>query len=311
MNYGNIVKNFPRGGNLFINTKCAICGTQNNAKIKYTATLDEKTFSSEIFSARRLPDRRHYQWVVCNLCGLYRSDPIYNVDLFDLYKESSFEYSAELHGLNNSYKKILRKTNMDFNNKSILELGGGTGFFLMEAEKLGFTSFLEIEPSISSKAKADVKLQQYFISELLKPGLVKNDSRDVIVAFHVLDHLPDPKESLNILKNILKPEGQLILAVHNVKSFSALLLKNKSPIFDVEHTYLFSKVSIRMLLESTGFKNIKVKHYKNSYSIAYLIHLMPMPKKLKVFLLNSSFVNLFRRIKLKVPLGNIYAIASK
>ena len=292
-------------------TKCAICATLGNYKVKFKSTIDENTFSIEVFSARRLPDRRHYQWVICNTCGLYRSDPIQDVDLFQLYKQSTFDYTSALDDLRNSYRKLLEKSNMDFKNKSILELGGGNGFFLLEAEKLGFTRFVEIEPSQSARSEAAPRFKKFFISEMLRPGLVESSSQDVITAFHVLDHLPEPRESVLILKDYLKPDGQLILAVHNVKSFSALFLKNKSPIFDVEHTYLFSKKTLKMLLMSVGFRNVEVKHYKNTYSIAYLIHLIPIPKKLKITLLDSCLKDFLRRSKLKLPLGNIYAIATK
>ena len=78
----------------FISTKCAICGTPGNADVVYKASLDESTFSVEVFSARRLPDRRHYQWVRCRNCDLLRSDPILNVDLADLYEKSTFDYSS-------------------------------------------------------------------------------------------------------------------------------------------------------------------------------------------------------------------------
>lgn len=297
----------------FVNiaTRCTVCGTLDNCTIKYLSTVDDSTFSTEVFSARRLPDRRHYQWVICDSCGLFRSDPIQDVDLFKLYKESTFDYSNELHGLRNSYRKLLEKTKGEFRGKSLLELGGGNGFFLLEARKLGITNFIEIEPSVSAKEEADSSIKEFFISEMLKPDLVDSESQDFIAAFHVLDHLPDPKKSVLILKEFLKLDGFLIIAVHNVRSISATLLRHNSPIFDVEHTFLFSKKTLRLLLLSAGFSHIKVKHYKNSYSLAYLLHLLPIPRKIKFSILDSKFNKILQKIKITVPLGNIYAIASK
>lgn len=294
-----------------ISTTCAICKTFGNSTKIYDSTIDESTFSVEVFSARRLPDRRHYQWVTCNACGLFRSDPIQDIDLFNLYKESTFDYSNELHGLSNSYRKLLEKTDGNFEGKSLLELGGGNGFFLLEAKKLGFKNLIEIEPSISARANADASIQNSFISEMLSPNLIKQGTQDYIAAFHVLDHLPNPSESVQILKSFLKERGYLIVAVHNVRSISATLLKNRSPIFDVEHTYLFSKETLRLLLLEAGFSNIVIKHYKNSYSLAYILHLLPMPSAIKSKILDSNLSALLRKIKITVPLGNIYAIASK
>lgn len=303
---------FKKGHQLKISTKCAICGTLDNSKVIYKSTIDESAFSVEVFSARRLPDRRHYQWVSCNKCALFRSDPIEDIDLFRLYKESTFDYSSELHGLSNSYRKLLIKTKLDFKGKSLLELGGGNGFFLEEAISLGFTQLTEIEPSESARNSARPDLRKYFIMDMLKPGLVENNTQDVVAAFHVMDHLSDPSSALKILLDYLKPDGKILIAVHNVHSISATLLKNKSPIFDVEHTYLYSKKTLATLLASVGFKNIKIKHYKNSYSLAYIIHLLPIPNSLKISILSyKKNENLLRKIRVKVPLGNIYAIATK
>ena len=64
-----------------IATKCPICETLNNSVSVYPSNVDANSFSTEVFSARRLPDRRHYQWVRCNSCTLLRSDPVLDVDL--------------------------------------------------------------------------------------------------------------------------------------------------------------------------------------------------------------------------------------
>ena len=82
-----------------IPTICPICETSNNSEEVYPANIDADTFSTEVFSARRLPDRKHYQWVRCKSCTLLRSDPILEVDLEKLYVESTFDYSSELNGL--------------------------------------------------------------------------------------------------------------------------------------------------------------------------------------------------------------------
>ena len=292
-------------------TRCAICGTYENALLVYPATVDEASFSVEIFSARRMPDRKHYQWVRCLTCDLYRSDPVSTVNLSDLYEKSTFDYSAELHGLKNSYSRIVRKSVGEPKGKSIMEIGGGNGFFLEEALRMGFSNIVEIEPSKHAYESADPKIKKYFIRDTLKAGILDSNSRDLVVAFHVLDHLQDPNNALTTMRAILKPGGVACLAVHNVNSLSARLLKSKSPIFDVEHMYLYSKSTLKALLEKNGFSNVKVRHYRNSYSIAYLFHLLPISRRLKSFILNGQFGEMLRKIRVTVPLGNMWAYAEK
>lgn len=294
-----------------IETKCAICRSYGNSKVIYKSTVDSKSFTPEIFSARRIPDRKYYQWVRCNKCGLYRSDPVSNIDLSDLYKNSSFDYSNELHGLSNSYKKIVSKSCLDPTGKTLIEIGGGNGFFLEEALGMGFKSVVEIEPSVNAYNSAKPELKRFFIVDMLKPGLIEDGIADIVVIFHVLDHMSDPLEVLRLIYKMLKPSGSICIAVHNINSFSAKVLGNRSPIFDVEHTFLYSKNTIKKLLEEAGFKKVKASHYKNSYSIRYLIHLIPFNKNLKKKLLDSINYRKLFDIRITVPLGNMWVVGFK
>ena len=88
----------------------------------------------KFFSARRLPDRRFYRWVKCLKCGLYRSDPVLNINLSDLYTKSTFDYGAEVNGLKKTYSLLVKKALLPGKPKGgILEIGGGNGFFLEKA----------------------------------------------------------------------------------------------------------------------------------------------------------------------------------
>jgi 2-polyprenyl-3-methyl-5-hydroxy-6-metoxy-1,4-benzoquinol methylase len=294
-----------------ISTRCAICNSFENSEVIYKSTVDSNSFTPEIFSARRLPDRKYYQWVRCKKCSLYRSDPVSDIDLSELYKKSSFDYSNELHGLSNSYKKIVSKTCQNPSGKTLIEIGGGNGFFLEEALDMGFNSVVEVEPSINAYNSAKPNLKQYFIVEMLKTGLIEYDIADIVVIFHVLDHLTDPAEVLRLIYKMLKPGGSICIAVHNINSVSAKVLGSKSPIFDVEHTYLYSQKTIKRMLTDAGFKRVKASHYKNSYSILYLIHLIPIGSGLKKKMLESKIMRKFSNIRLTVPLGNMWASGVK
>ena len=294
-----------------IATRCAVCDSLGNSREGFPSTVDANSFTAEVFSARRLPDRRHYRWVTCNNCGMYRSDPVSDINLDDLYRNSSFDYSGEVHGLKNSYRKIVAKTCANPRDKDLIEIGGGNGFFLEEALDMGFKTVREVEPSVDARDQAPEHLKQYFITDMLRPNLIPSESADVAVIFHVLDHLPDPLDTLKLILETLKPGGSICIAVHNVKSISATLLRSKSPIFDVEHTYLYSKKTLKLLLEKAGYSEIEIRHYKNSYSLAYLFHLLPLSRRFKSKLLNSNYGQLLRRVRLTVPLGNMWAVARK
>ena len=135
-------------------------------------------------------------------------------------------------------------------------------------------------------------------------GSIPDASVDVIAIFHTLDHLADPLQLIQTCYDKLDSDGRLLIAVHNVRAISARLLKSRSPIFDIEHTYLFDKSTLKSALEKAGFKNVQVWSYKNYYSLAYLWHLLPMPTPLKLFVLNSIIGRLMEKIRFWIPLGN-------
>jgi SAM-dependent methyltransferase len=243
---------------------------------------------------------------------LLRSDPIADLDLAHLYTQSTFDYASELQGLGNTYSKIvLQECRIENLKGGILEIGGGNGFFLEQMLKLGFENLVEIEPSLDAKQKSHPRISTNFMTVMFDNETPLEQEFGLAVSFHVLDHLRDPLGFLLAIKKNLRFEGEILLAVHNSKSISAKLLKNKSPIFDVEHTFLYDKKTLNLLLRQSGFRNVRVMSYWNTYSLAYLVQLLPISRKLRIWIANSKLSNLLNQIPLRVPLGNIYAVGTK
>lgn len=278
----------------------------------YPSNIDEISFSPEVFSARRLPDRRHYQWVRCNRCSLLRSDPVFRINLEKLYVESTFDYSTEINGLKKTYMALVKKClgSKKFIN-SIFEVGGGNGFFLEVAKDKGFKSIQGVEPSIEAIKAARPDIKPHIIGKMMATGILKSNSNEVGVMFHTLDHLPDPVQTLRDCYDALISGGVFIVAVHNERSWSARLLKNRSPIIDVEHTHLYSRKTGKMIFEKSGFIQVKTGMYMNNYSLAYLLHLLPISRKIKKSILKSYFGLLLLKIRVIVPLGNIWISGTK
>ncbi len=294
-----------------ITTSCPICEKTGNSKVVYDANIDQETFSIEVFSARRLPDRKHYQWVRCNTCSLLRSDPILDIDLERLYVESTFDYSSEVGGLKRTYIDITKKVSRGLKVDSILEIGGGNGFFLEEALDNGFKKVCGVEPSTEAIAAARADVKPHMIASLMKSGIVADNTFDVGAMFHTLDHLPDPVTTLRDAFNALKPGGVFVVAVHNERSWSARLLGEKSPIIDVEHTHLYSKKTGRLVFEKAGFENVKAGAYWNHYSLAYILHLIPISRTFRRKILDSAIGTILSKIKVIVPLGNMWVSGQK
>src|SRR3989344_6508466 len=132
--------------------KCAICGDKQNTELRYKESIDFEKVDKNTFSARRIPEKVHYQLLRCNNCGLIISSPILSTDKIKyLYKESDFTYSEEVPSLKKTYSYYLKHAlKYVGKNPKLLEIGSGNGFFLEEVKTIGIKDFWGVEPSRSA-----------------------------------------------------------------------------------------------------------------------------------------------------------------
>lgn len=133
---------------------------------------------------------------------------------------------------------------------AILDIGAGTGDFLVRAEKRGW-EIAGVEPNSDARKLAS------------KKGVTLNDSTanfragafDVITMWHVLEHVPDLEAQIRELKRLLKRDGLIIVAVPNYRSYDAQKYKENWAAYDVpRHLWHFSQNGIRKLFSGEGFK---------------------------------------------------------
>ncbi|WP_086475594.1 MULTISPECIES: class I SAM-dependent methyltransferase [Arenibacter] len=138
---------------------------------------------------------------------------------------------------------------------SLLDVGAGTGDFLLAAKNNGFET-LGVEPNKTARTNAAQKGIR-----LEKELEAISDSKfDTISLWHVLEHLPELEEQIKILIKLLSEKGTFIIAVPNYKSYDASYYKNYWAAYDVpRHLWHFSKTSIEKLFEPHGYKVVKTK----------------------------------------------------
>lgn len=294
-------------------TRCAICGEEDNAAELWPATFDPRAFSARVFSARRLPDRVHYRIVRCNSCGLVRSDPVADeLLLADLYKVSTFEYGDEVDAIQATYARALGWLEArSQRSEALLEIGCGNGFFLQQALRQGWHEVRGVEPSADAVAKAPVAVQGMIEQDVMRDGLFPSESFDAVCLFQVLDHISTPVELLEECLRVLRPGGHILALNHNVSAWSARLLGERSPIVDIEHTYLYSPATMRALFSKCGFVDARLHTVRNTYSLTYLAQLVPLPASAKSWSLRRLRTSRLGSIQVTVPLGNLCLIARK
>lgn len=156
-----------------------------------------------------------------------------------------------------SLKRKLKLINsFQSESKSLLDIGCGTGDFLETALKDNW-KITGIEPNESARQIANSKTNNavFETEELVK---LKPNSFDVITLWHVLEHLPDLEMHVALFKTLLKPNGTLVIAVPNYKSYDAAFYKNFWAAYDVpRHLWHFSKRSISELFKKEQMQLVK------------------------------------------------------
>jgi 2-polyprenyl-3-methyl-5-hydroxy-6-metoxy-1,4-benzoquinol methylase len=146
--------------------------------------------------------------------------------------------------------------------KVLLDIGAGTGDFLLYAKKRGW-SVSGIETNSSARALAKAKDLDLFKER--PGGLIPKPT--AISLWHVLEHLPDPKEYLKWIHTQLEEQGILIIAVPNFKSWDAKHYQSDWAAYDVpRHLWHFSKKSILELTNHHFFvEDIKPMVFDSFY----------------------------------------------
>lgn len=157
-----------------------------------------------------------------------------------------------------SLSRKLKLINSFSSEKKLLDIGCGTGDFLQTAKNNNWDIF-GIEPNKQARNIANTKTKDsvFDVDKLLE---FNASSFDVITLWHVLEHLPNLEEQTQIFKNLLKPNGTLIIAVPNYKSYDAQFYKAYWAAYDApRHLWHFNKQSISKLFSKVSMEVLKIK----------------------------------------------------
>lgn len=128
--------------------------------------------------------------------------------------------------------------------KTVLDIGAGTGDFLVACKNHGW-KVEGVEPSTKANEIASLKLAVNLKSDIT--DLVEQQY-DVITMWHVLEHVPNLTTYISQVRELLKPNGTLIVAVPNHESYDAEYYGKFWAAYDVpRHLWHFSQKSIEKL----------------------------------------------------------------
>lgn len=188
-------------------------------------------------------------------------------------------------------KNKLKLINSQSAKGRILDIGAGVGDFLSVCKNDGWQT-IGIEPS--DKAKNIAKSKGVSFVENLSE--LENHSFDIITMWHVLEHVPNLEEQIAELKRLIKPNGTIIIAVPNFKSFDAKHYGQFWAAFDVPiHLWHFSKTAIQKLFAKEKLELMKVLPMK--FDSFYVSLLSEKYKTGKMNFIKAFFIGLKSNLK--------------
>jgi SAM-dependent methyltransferase len=207
----------------------------------------------------------------CRECGLGRTQ----ISAFDpaaYYTEDYFSGRyADGYSDYRGAEPVLRREfagSVDFIRRyrqggKLLELGCAYGFFLMEAARYFDVVGIELAGEAAQHARrAGLNVLEGTADEA---NLRRIGPVDVIALFDVVEHLPDPRETLAICQQLLNPDGVVVLTTGDFGSALARLAGVRWRLMTPpQHLWFFTQKSMRLLAASLGFS---IEHVDRPWKI--------------------------------------------
>ncbi len=237
----------------FVN--CNFCNS-NDYKIKYV--------------------KNEFNIVQCNVCKLVYVNPrltqesiaqLYNKDYFlgkgfdkSINLKLDFERDSKklilLDWDISTIKEFLSKNNFS-NSPKLLDVGCGMGLFLFKARNAGFeVQGLELSKYASEFAQNyDIPV----INSSIDETNFDNESFDAITMREVIEHLPNPLQTIKKTINLLKPGGVLFITTGNYDCPERKIKgKNWNYFMPEGHLTIFSHNTMKNYLMKAGFRKILI-----------------------------------------------------
>lgn len=255
--------------------KCPICSAEEFTKVFFSRDYRFKT------------DLKKFRYVTCKSCkGILMNPqleyeelkPYYNSDEYGPHQKRQ-DQPKRLPGIIYSISKVRIPERKDTperflpkeKNIKYLELGCGAGGDMERIKKLRPDWTIEgLEVNEVACKRARERGFKILCGSIFDAD-VKDGSYDLVRIKHVIEHLNNPRENLEVLSNKITKNGKIVIVTPNSNSLSFWLFKKywyglDSP----RHLLIFNPQNLKLLLETSGFEVAKVvthgtgKYFANS-----------------------------------------------
>ena len=178
-------------------------------------------------------------------------------------------------------KHKFRLASRDLPVGKLLDIGCGVGDFLHIAEHNGWQC-TGVEPSEEAReiARQRIKGDLLYSEDL---NHLPDQSFDLITMWHVLEHVDDLKWQVAQLQRLIKPNGRIVIAVPNYRSYDGRFYNAYWAAYDVpRHLNHFNRTVITKIFKTSGLSLVSMDklvwdaYYISFMSEQYKHHFMPL-----------------------------------
>ena len=154
-------------------------------------------------------------------------------------------------------------------NGRFLEIGCSTGEMLAAAGPSFTAMGVEADEKSSRAARAN---GLNVFSGTLRDARFPNRHFDAAAMYHVIEHVPSPREELRELRRVIKPGGWLTLEAPNIATVWYRLLGARWRQIIPDHIFFFTPGTITTLCERSGFEVRELRSVGKAMSVRLFIN---------------------------------------
>jgi hypothetical protein len=299
----------------FTERKCPLCGTAPPSTVEISSERPAESLSFEELAPHWNgfhTERIFFSYARCPVCSLLYAPKFFSDEqltkLYDQMPPNMQEVpdDAKRRTQRGYFEALKTRPRVA---GGYLEVGPDIGLFTENCVREGrFDRYWLFEPNrdVLPTLTATMRGSDFqIVPDMFGFDCVPDRSAGAAVMIQVLDHLLDPVATLRELKTKLADEASLIIVTHNEGSILRRLFQRNWVPFCMQHPQVYSRRSMRSLVEAAGYKLESIERTKNYFPVQFLVHQLSWACGLKIAKAPS-----FGDISLGLKLGNILTVAA-
>jgi 2-polyprenyl-3-methyl-5-hydroxy-6-metoxy-1,4-benzoquinol methylase len=151
----------------------------------------------------------------------------------------------------------------------LLDIGCSCGYFMEVAAASGF-EVEGLEFSRAAIAAADPAIEPHIVCSNVDE-FESSRTYDLVTAFDLIEHVPQPKDFLRKVHRLLAPGGWLAMTTPDPGHALRFVMGSSWPMLQpMQHLTIFSRRAMRLALEEAGFTELAFEPATKTISYEYL-----------------------------------------